>query len=63
MKKKDYYTMKDVVKMAEICKNTIINWEKSGCIKVRRDPLFNYRVWNLEEIQELKKLKKQGRGK
>lgn len=62
MKKKDYYTMKDIIKVVGVCKNTIINWEKAGRIKVRRDPLFNYRVWNLEEIQELKKLKKQGHG-
>ena len=56
MKKKDYYTMKDVVNIVGVCKNTIINWEKSRRIKVRRDPLFHYRVWNLEEIEQLKKV-------
>lgn len=52
--------MKDAVKMAGVCKNTIINWEKAGYIKVRRDPLFNYRVWNHEEVEQLKKLKNRG---
>ena len=60
MKKKDYYTMKDVIEIVGVCKNTIINWERSGRIKVRRDPLFNYRVFSLGEIQKLKKLKKSG---
>lgn len=58
MRDKNLYTMKDVVKMTGVCKNTIINWEKSGRIKVRRDPLFSYRVWSLEEVEALKKLKR-----
>ena len=60
MAKKNSYTMKDVIKRVGVCKNTIINWEKSGRIKVRRDQLFNYRVFSLGEIQKLKKLKKSG---
>jgi len=60
MKEEKFYTMKDVIRMVGVCKNTIINWEKSGRIKVKRDPLFNYRVWSLEEVQQLKNLKGEG---
>jgi predicted site-specific integrase-resolvase len=60
MKNRKHYTMKDIVKIVGVCKNTIINWEKAGYIKVRRDPLFNYRVWNHEEVEQLKKLKNRG---
>jgi len=60
MKKKKYYTMKDVIEIVGVCKNTIINWERLGRIKIKRDPPFNYRVFSLEEIQKLKKLKRSG---
>ena len=52
--------MKDVIEIVGVCKNTIINWERLGRIKIKRDPLFNYRVFSLEEIQKLKKLKRSG---
>lgn len=50
-----YYTMNDVIKMTGISKNTIIRWEQSGRIKVRRDPLFNFRIWTVSEVEALKK--------
>jgi len=52
-----YYTMNDVIKMTGISKNTIIRWEQSGRIQVRRDPLFNFRIWTAGEIEDLKKLR------
>jgi len=52
-----YFTMNDVIKMTGISKNTIIRWEESGRIKVRRDPLFNFRIWTRPEVEALKKLR------
>ena len=52
-----YFTMNDVIKMTGISKNTIIRWEEPGRIKVRRDPLFNFRIWTRQEVEALKKLR------
>jgi hypothetical protein len=52
-----YYTMNEAIKITGISKNTIIRWEQSGRIKVRRDPLFNFRIWTQDEVKALKKMR------
>lgn len=54
--------MKDVIKKTGISKNTLIRWEMSGKIKVRRDKLFKFRIWSIEDVNDLKKLAKYERG-
>ena len=51
-----YHTLKDIIKILGICKNTIINWEKTGKIPVRRDKVFGHRYWTDEDLAVMKKL-------
>lgn len=57
VKKNKYYTMKDVCRIIGVTKNTIINWERWGLIKPKRDDLMNYRYWTKDDIPKLKKVK------
>ena len=50
------YTMKDVIRLLDITKNTIINWEKSGKISIRRDEVFGHRYWLEADLVAMKNL-------
>lgn len=50
------FTINQVAKMLGIVPATIRNWEKSGLITVKRSP-SNYRIFTLDDIEKLKKIK------
>jgi excisionase family DNA binding protein len=56
-------TAKKTLALAEVCnllgisRKTFYNWEDAGKIpKPRRDPMSNYRVFSLKDIDKLKKV-------
>jgi len=53
-----YYTMQEAIKKSGTSKNTIIRMDASKRIKLRRDPVFNYRLFTLEDIKQIKKSKR-----
>ena len=50
------FTINQVAKILGVVPATIRNWEKNGLIAVRRSP-SNYRVFTLDDIETLKKIK------
>lgn len=50
------FTINQVAKMLGVVSATIRNWEKQGLISVKRSP-SNYRVFTLDDIETLKKIK------
>lgn len=50
------FTINQVAKILGVVPATIRNWEKNGLITVRRSP-SNYRVFTLDDIETLKKIK------
>jgi len=57
-KKKNFYTVAEVIKILGIARNTLYNWEAAGKIpKPRRDPMSNYRIFTEKDIKKLKKLR------
>ena len=55
--KKERYRVGDVAKLLEINERTYRTWEERGWFpKARRDPQSGYRVFDEEELMELKTL-------
>lgn len=50
------FTIHQVAKMLGVVSATIRNWEKNGLITVKRSP-SNYRIFTLDDIETLKKIK------
>ena len=50
------FTINQVAKMLGVVSATIRNWEKNGLITVKRSP-SNYRIFTLDDIETLKKIK------
>ena len=50
------FTISQVAKMLGVVPATIRNWEKNGLIKAKRTA-SNYRVFTLDDIETLKKIK------
>ena len=64
MSEKRYFTMKDVIALLGVTKNTIINWEESGKIPLpKRDPIFGYRLWTESELENMRELSKEIKGR
>jgi len=53
--KKELFTVKEAAKFLGVDPELLRNWDRAGKIKTRRNPLNNYRVYKLEELQALKK--------
>ena len=51
-----FFTIKEVAKQVDVVPATIRNWEKAGLIKIRRSP-NGYRIFDLQDIEHLKKIK------
>ena len=59
----NHYTMKDMMRILDITKNTIINWEREGKIPARRDDVFGHRYWKEGDLKAMKKLCEEIRGR
>ena len=61
MKSKQYLTIKQVAKIIGVAELTLRNWDNSKKFEAARHPINNYRVYTLDQIDEL--MKKLGRKK
>lgn len=48
---KRYLTIKETAKILGVTPLTLRNWDKKGVFKAYRNPLNNYRIYKLEEIE------------
>ncbi len=48
---KKYLTIKEVAKILGVTPLTLRNWDKKGKLKAYRNPINNYRIYKLEEVE------------
>lgn len=48
-----YITIKDAAHILGMSKLTLRNWDKSGKLKAYRHPFNNYRVYKLQDIENV----------
>lgn len=58
---KQYLTIRQAAKLIGVTELTLRNWDRAGKFAAARHPINNYRVYTLDQIENL--LKDLGRGK
>ena len=48
---KKYLTVKEVAKILGVTPLTLRNWDKKGKLKAYRNPINNYRLYKVEDIE------------
>ena len=49
----EYMSIKEAAAYLDVNKNTLLNWEKAGKIKVCRNPMSNYRMYKIVELEAI----------
>ncbi|HEY4506993.1 MAG TPA: helix-turn-helix domain-containing protein [Candidatus Paceibacterota bacterium] len=52
---KKYLTVNEVAKIFGVTPLTIRNWDKKGALIAHRNPVNNYRVYKIEDVESLMK--------
>ena len=52
---KKYLTVKEVAQLLGITPLTVRNWDKKGVLQAYRNPINNYRLYRVEDVEELMK--------
>jgi len=52
---KQFLTVKEVARIIGVSPLTVRNWDKKGLLKAHRNPLNNYRMYKIEEVESLLK--------
>lgn len=50
---KKYFTIKETSELLGVTPLTLRNWDKSGKLSAKRNPINNYRVYMREDIESL----------
>ncbi|MBI4117290.1 MAG: MerR family DNA-binding transcriptional regulator [Parcubacteria group bacterium] len=50
---KQFLTVKQVSKILGVTSLTVRNWDKRGKLQAYRNPINNYRVYKIEEVEKL----------
>jgi excisionase family DNA binding protein len=50
-----FITIKQAAEILHVNKDTLRRWDKTNKLKTKRHPINNYRIYNAEEIEKLKK--------
>jgi len=53
--KKDYLTIKEAAKILGVSQMTLRRWDKKGKLKAARHPFNNYRIYNFQKLETLRK--------
>ena len=48
-----YITIKKAAKLLHVTPLTLRNWDRTGKLKAYRHPINNYRVYRLDQIEEM----------
>lgn len=48
-----YITIKKAARLLHVTPLTLRNWDKAGKLKAYRHPINNYRVYRLDQIEEM----------
>lgn len=55
----DYLTRAQLARTLGVHVNTLLRWEQAGKIVPYRNPMNNYRLYDLEEVKSLIKIEKE----
>jgi DNA-binding transcriptional MerR regulator len=58
-----YITIKDAAKLLHVTPLTLRNWDKKGILKPYRNPVNNYRLYRLDQIEAFLRQLEQSRVK
>jgi DNA (cytosine-5)-methyltransferase 1 len=50
---KKYLTVKEVARLLGVTPLTVRNWDKKGVLVAYRNPVNNYRLYKVEDVEEL----------
>ena len=50
---KKYLTVNEVSKLLGVTPLTIRNWDKKGALVAYRNPVNNYRIYRIEDVEDL----------
>lgn len=48
-----YLTIKQAAKLLHVTPLTLRNWDKKGLLRAYRHPINNYRIYRLDQIEEI----------
>ena len=48
---KKYLTVQETAKVLGVTPQTLRNWDKTGKLKALRNPINNYRIYQIKEIE------------
>ncbi len=52
---KKFLTVKEVARLMEVTPLTVRNWDEKGKLSAYRHPVNNYRLYKVEDVEELLK--------
>jgi len=52
---KDYLTVREAAKNLGVNPETLRRWDRAGKLKAKRNPMNNYRLYSIKDIENLKK--------
>ncbi len=58
-----YITIKDAAKLLHVTPLTLRNWDRRGVLKPYRNPVNNYRMYRLDQIESFLRKMEQSRAK
>ena len=58
-----YITIKDAAKLLHVTPLTLRNWDRRGVLKPYRNPINNYRMYRLDQIEGFLRRMDQSRAK
>lgn len=51
--KRQFFTVKDVLKKAEISRNTLYNWERKRKVPRPKRNIYGHRVYSAEDVERI----------
>jgi excisionase family DNA binding protein len=52
---KDYMTVMEAARILGVNPETLRRWDRAGKLKAKRNPMNNYRLYSVKDIESLKK--------
>ena len=52
---KDYMTVMEAAKILGVNPETLRRWDRAGKLKAKRNPMNNYRLYSVKDIESLEK--------
>ena len=61
--KKEFITIKEAAAILSVSRDTLRRWDKADKLKTKRHPMNNFRIYNPDEVEALRKAILEGKTK